>query len=130
MKTESITNFADLSTPTGAERNAPVMIDVDYRNQLIAEAQLARGAALARVVGPLFNAVFGKAWQAIKAAQAKRRNFSALNALDDRMLRDMGIDRGQILGLVSSGVTGFHPQRALAEVGTPANLSNRDSNAA
>ncbi len=44
----------------------------------------------------MLTAMLYDLWTAIRAAQARRRTLAELSALDDRLLRDIGLSRGDI----------------------------------
>ena len=50
--------------------------------------------------------IFSKAFSGLKIWNDKRKARNALNALDDRMLRDIGISRCEINHIVENNITG------------------------
>ncbi len=58
----------------------------------------------------------------VRRALARRHALAALRALDDRMLKDIGLSRSDIPAVVESAATADpapSPERALGEAGRP-----------
>jgi uncharacterized protein YjiS (DUF1127 family) len=120
MKTDYITRFEALSSESTA-----VNLDPQHVRKLITQARLERSAAIGAAIGTaVASGVFlvKRAGSAIKARWQQNRNIAALAAMDDRMLKDLGIDRYQIPQLVRGGVTGLQPEVSLFELGQAANV--------
>ena len=64
----------------------------------------------------MLTAMLYDLWTAMRRAQVNRRTVAELSALDDRLLRDIGLCRGEI-GMVAGGIPG--PQAARAPTARP-----------
>ena len=120
MKTDYITRFEALSS-----ESTPVSLDPQHVRKLISQARLERSAAIGAAIGSAVATgviLVKRAGSAIKARWEQNRNVAALAAMDDRMLKDLGIDRHQIPQLVRGGVTGLQPEVSIFELGTAANV--------
>ena len=125
MKTDYITRFEALSSESTKALVAPSEIDPAHVRRLITQARLERSAAVGAAIGGAVASVVGlvqRAGRAVKHRWDQNRNIAALASMDDRMLKDLGIDRSQIRGLVRGGVTGLQPETAIFELGNAANV--------
>lgn len=127
MKNENITDFVPLASVAGnaprAVLSEPVMIDPAEIRRLMAKGRAERNAVLRAATAALFRTVgwpLTIGWKAYTKWLARRRNLRALAALDDRMLRDIGVDRGEIQSIVD-GVIGYEASLANPEVRHAAN---------
>ncbi len=125
MKTESIKSFEALSSDAApAVTNKPGRVDADLVRVHIQNAHVQRASALGDMIGTAAAAVIrgiGGAINALRRKVQEVRNIDALNAMDDRMLKDLGIDRSQISGLVRSSASGAEPVRNAPELMRAAN---------
>jgi len=69
------------------------------RRQILRDARQARShlfAALMRALPGTLIGIAARSWQRLAAYHRRRKAAKALHALDDRLLRDMGIGRSEI----------------------------------
>jgi len=80
------------------------------KNRLIEQARRRRNAEIRAAIGHVFagpekflgviSHAFKRSWRALLVARQRRAAVTALSALDDRSLRDIGLRRSEILSAV------------------------------
>jgi len=125
MKTESFKTFEALSSDSAPAVSSKVgRIDADVVRIHVQNAHVERASALGAFVGSAARALIGGVagvFGALRRKIEEVRNVDALNAMDDRMLKDLGIERSQIPGLVRSSASGMTPNRSAPDLLRAAN---------
>ncbi len=87
--------------------------------RITAEASVLRARALRDLVGGLFRGLKALA-ESVSEARYNARVYNELTAMDERMLKDIGINRGDIAAVVHGLKTGDLDARGANENAVPA----------
>jgi uncharacterized protein YjiS (DUF1127 family) len=102
--TPAFSSFGSVIAPTPARGAGKVRLDLEQRQAIERQARIDR----AEYVGELIGGGIARLWRNIRMALRRRAAIAELSALDDRMLADIGLSRGQIHAAVDSAA-GFGP---------------------
>lgn len=102
--TPAFSSFGSVIAPTPARDAGKVRLDLVERRAIEHRARVER----AEYFGELIGGGLARLWRNIRAALRRRAAIAELSALDDRMLADIGLSRGQIYAAVNSAA-GFGP---------------------
>lgn len=102
--TPAFSSFGREIAPTPARGAGTVRLDLADRKAIEHQARIQR----AEVIGEMIGGGIAHLWGHIRMAMRRRAAVAELNALDDRMLADIGLSRGEIRAAVDSAA-GFGP---------------------
>lgn len=102
--TTATSSFGSVLAPTPARDVGKVRLDVVDRLAIEERARAHRAA----VIGGFIGGGIATLWRRFRAALRRRAAVAELSGLDDRMLADIGLSRGQIRAAVDSAA-GFGP---------------------
>ena len=102
--TPAFSSFGSEIAPTPARGADKVRLDLVDRQTIEHQARVYR----AEIIGEMIGGGIASLWGHIRTALRRRAAVAELNALDDRMLADIGLTRGQIHAAVDSAA-GFGP---------------------
>ncbi len=102
--TPAFSSFGREIAPTPARGADKVRVDLVDRHAIEYRARVHR----AEVVGEMIGGGIARLWGHLRMALRRRAAIAELNALDDRMLADIGLSRGQIHAAVDAAA-GFGP---------------------
>lgn len=102
--TPAFSSFGSEIAPTPARGADKVRLDLVDRQTIEYQARVHR----AEIIGEMIGGGIASLWGHIRMALRRRKAVAELNALDDRMLADIGLSRSQIHAAVNSAA-GFGP---------------------
>ena len=102
--TTATSSFGSVLAPTPARDMGKVHLDAVDRLAIEERARVYRAA----VIGGFIGGGIASLWRGFRAALRRRAAIAELSALDDRMLADIGLSRGQIRAAVDTAA-GFGP---------------------
>lgn len=102
--TPVFSSFGSETAPTPARGADKVRLDLVDRQAIEYRARVHR----AEIIGEMIGGGIASLWGHIRTALRRRAAVAELNALDDRMLADIGLSRSQIHAAVDSA-RGFGP---------------------
>lgn len=106
--TTAISSFGSVTAPAPARVVGKVRLDAVDRQAIEQQARVHR----AQVVGEFIGGGIASLWGQVRRALRRRAAIAELSALDDRMLADIGLSRGQICVAVDSAA-GYGPELAV-----------------
>jgi len=96
--TPAFSSFGSEIAPTPARGADKVRLDLVDRHAIEYQARVDR----AEIIGEMIGGGIARLWGHIRMALRRRAAVAELNALDDRMLADIGLSRGQIQAAVDA----------------------------
>lgn len=102
--TPAFSSFGSEIAPTPARGAGKVRRELMDRQAIEHQARVHR----AQVIGEMIGSGIASLWSHIRTALRRRAAVAELNALDDRMLADIGLSRSEIRAAVDSAA-GFGP---------------------
>jgi uncharacterized protein YjiS (DUF1127 family) len=102
--TPAVSSFGRVIAPMPARGADKVRLDLVDRHTIEYQARVNR----AQVLGEMIGGGIARLWGHVRMALRRRAAIAELNALDDRMLADIGLSRGLIHAAVDSAA-GFGP---------------------
>lgn len=104
--TTAISSFGSVTAPMPARVVGKAdRVDIADRFTIEQQARIHR----AEVVGEMIGGGLARLWTQLRGALRRRAAIAELSSLDDRMLADIGLTRGEIRAAVNSAA-GFGPE--------------------